>query len=366
MKSPAPLRILILTHEGDIAGSTMSVSFLAKGMAERGHHVTLGCKKNSLYKSLLEKTNVIIEHIPFTNKWDRVSIRIIRDIVHRDQINIINAQSSYDRYLSIFAKWLYKLPVKLVHTRRQMPLSVGGLQSWFYTNGTDQIIAVSKGVKDALVKKGIPDNHITVIFNGTPAEKYANIDEIKTISLKQEYGLNESDFIVGTVSRLKKQIQLYEALKYIEKPLTAFFIGISADDLGVNPDDAATKRHRIYFCGSIDPTEVLNYYKLFNLYVLPSTTEGLSQAILEAMFLALPVIATKAGGNPDLIKHNENGLLFEDGDVEKLADEISSIREDDKLASRLSEASRKTAHEDFSIERTMDNYELFFQKLISN
>lgn len=344
----------------------MSVSFLAKGMAERGHHVSLGCKKNSLYNSLLEGTNVKIEHLPFSSKWDRVSIQKIKDIVHRDQINIINAQSSYDRYLSIFAKWLYKLPVKLVHTRRQMPLSVGGLQSWFYTKGTDQIIAVSKGVKTALVKKGFSENHVTVIYNGTPAEKYANIDEAKTISLKQKYGLSESDFIVGSVSRLKKQIQLYEALKFIEQPLTVFFIGISANDLGVKLDDIATKHHHIHFCGSIDPSEVLNYYKLFNLYVLPSTTEGLSQAILEAMFLALPVIATNAGGNPDLIKHMENGILFDDGDIESLAEAISSIRNDKNLALRLSEASRKTAREDFSIERTMDNYEIFFRKLISN
>lgn len=358
-----PLHILILTYEGVIAGSTMSISYLAKGLTENGHQVTLACKPESLYTRLLKDSKVKIEHLPFASKWDRKSMRGIRDIVLRDKIEIINAQASYDRYLSIFARWIYKLPVKLVHTRRQMPLSVGGLQSWFYAKGTDQIIAVSQGVKDALVKKGTPENHVTVIYNGTPAEKYASIDENQVKQLRIKYNIPENHRVVGCVSRLKKHIQLVKALALIDEPVTAFFLGFTAERLGIEAVEIARKKHTLHFLGMVDPSEVLAHYKLFNVYVLPSTTEGLSQAILEAMYMGLPVVATRAGGNPDLVKEMENGLLFDDENINELANQIKRILDNPELAKTLSDGAKHTAQHTFSIDRTIENYINYFTQL---
>ncbi|MDA3907400.1 MAG: glycosyltransferase family 4 protein [Bacteroidales bacterium] len=358
-----PLRILILTYEGVIAGSTMSISYLAKGLSAKGHQVTIACKADSLYHRLLKDTEIKIEALPFRSKWDRESMMMIRDIVLRDKIEIINAQASFDRYLSIFARWIYKLPVKLVHTRRQMPLSIGGLQSWFYTKGTDQIIAVSHGVKDALVSKGTPENHITVIYNGTPAEKYNSIDENQVKQLRIKYNIPQSSRVIGCISRLKKHIQLVKALTLIDTPVTAFFLGFTAEQLGLEAVENARKKHSLHFLGMVDPSEVLAYYKIFNVYVLPSTTEGLSQAILEAMYMGLPVVATRAGGNPNIVKEMENGLLFEDGNSEELAQKIEIILSNPTLANTLSEGSKHTAQHTFSIERTIENYISYFTKL---
>lgn len=363
MQNKESLRILIITYQGGIAGSTMSVSYLCRGLSNKGHKAILACTKESMYKDLLADTDVEVIHLPFTGKTDRTSMRMIRDIVLREKIQIINAQASKDRYLTIFARWLYKLPVKLIHTRRQVPLSVGGLQSWFYTKGTDRIVAVSKGIKDALAKKGIPQKHISVIYNGTPTEKYKAINATHVEAIKKKFNLKPSDVVLGCVSRLKKQEQLIEALKHIETPLTVFFIGITKEQLQERIDTNCPQ-HKIHFLGTIDARETLHYYKIFDLNVLPSISEGLSQALLEAMFLGVAVIATDAAGNPDLIQHNENGLLFKDGDIEGLKNAIHSIISDEKLSKRLAENGKKTAHENFSINKTIENYEQFFYDLL--
>lgn len=361
-----PLRILILTYEGVIAGSTMSISYLAKGLSAKGHHVTLACKAESLYPNLLKDTEVKIEHLPFSSKWDRKSMRMIRDIVVRDKIEIINAQASYDRYLSIFARWIYKLPVKLVHTRRQMPLSVGGIQSWFYTKGTDQIIAVGEGVKEALVKKGTPENHVTVIYNGTPHEKYQNISDDQVSALKEKYSLNGNTRVIGCISRLKKHDQVVKALALIDEPITAFFVGFTAEQVGLEIVREAEKKHTIHFLGLVDPSEVLAYYKLLNLYILPSTTEGLSQAVLEAMYMGVPVLVTRALWNRGMINEMENGLLFEDENIQDLANQIDNTLNDKTLLETLSKGSYHTAHDTFTIERTIENYINFFNQLRNN
>lgn len=358
-----PLRILFLTYEGVIAGSTMSITYLTKGLSQRNHHVVLACKKESLYNKLLKDTNVKIEHLPFLSKWDKQSMKMIKDIVEREKIEIINAQASYDRYLSIFARWLYKLPVKLVHTRRQMPLSVGGIQSWFYTKGTDQIVAVSQGVKDALVQKGTPANHVKVIYNGTPKEKYQAINPNLVNKLKEQFKIENPSRVIGCVSRLKKHKQVVQALPLINEAVTAFFVGFTAEDIGIEEVEKARQKHTLHFLGLVDPSEVLAYYKLFNLYILPSTTEGLSQAILEAMYMGLPVIATNAGGNPDIVKPMQNGLLYTDNNIQELAQQINKLLNNSTLSQELSKNALKTAHETFSIEKTIDNYELFFDEL---
>lgn len=358
-----PLRILILTYEGVIAGSTMSISYLAKGLSAQGHYVTLGCKKDSLYPGLLEGTKVRIEFLPFRSKWDLKSIRMIRDIVLRDKIEIINAQASYDRYLSIFARWFFKLPVKLVHTRRQMPLSVGGIQSWFYTKGTDQIVAVGQGVKDALVKKGTPEKHVTVINNGTPHEKYQNISNEHLSHLLEKYNLIGNSRVIGCISRLKKHDQVIKALALIDEPITAFFAGFTAEQIGLDLVKEAEKKHTLHFLGLVNPSEVLTYYKLFNLYILPSTTEGLSQAVLEAMYMGVPVLATRALWNIGLINEMENGVLYDDENIQDLANKIDQTLNDKVLLDKLHNGSIHTAHHTFTIEKTIENYIHFFKQL---
>ena len=83
------------------------------------------------------------------------------------------------------------------------------------------------------------------------------------------------------------------------------------------------------------------------------------------MYLGVPVIATEAAGNLDLITDGENGLFFQDGDIKQLASNIDRIRDDEALKSRLIKNAFQTASVDFSIENTLDGYENLFRSLIS-
>ncbi|MGB5978013.1 MAG: glycosyltransferase, partial [Cyclobacteriaceae bacterium] len=110
--------------------------------------------------------------------------------------------------------------------------------------------------------------------------------------------------------------------------------------------------------------KVLSYYPLFTLNVLPSTIEGLSQSLLEAMAMGVPVIATRAAGNPDLIQHEVNGLMFEHGNISELARQLKRVMSNEGLRQNLIENGRRTALEEFSIDNTISRYETFFQDLI--
>ena len=359
------LRLLFLTFEGDLAGSTNSIAYLTKGLARLGHEVHIGIRRESLLWKLLEGSEVNRIPMTFKGKFDFENWRQIRDAVNKYNIQLINAQSSKDRYTSIFASMRYGLNTKLIHTRRQMPLSVGGpLQLFLYNKKTDGIVAVSHQVKAGLAKTGIKEDHIKVIYNGTPKEKYEQLDPAKTEALRQKFDIQPGDFVIGCVSRIKNQEQILRALPLVEKPVKVVFCGFEPMPEFLEMVAQLKTGHQVFFEGHVPGNEILNYYPLFDINILASTMEGLSQSLLEAMAMGVPVTATAFAGNLDLIKDGENGLFFQDGDIEGIAQNIKKLREDEGLRARLREQGRKTALETYSIENTIRNYEAYFAQLI--
>lgn len=368
MRSKTDMNILLLTYQGDVAGSTSSIAYLATGLASKGHRVYVGARQESLLFRLLAASGVKLLPMTFHGKCDSVNTRQIRDAVTTYQIDVINAQSSYDRYTSILERWRYKLPVKVVHTRRQIPRSAGGwLQNLFYARGTDKIVAVSSEVKRALVRRGIPASHIAVIANGIPHEKYTRPSDPHIIDrLKQQYHIRPDEIVIGCVARRKKQEQLLQALQFLPFSVKVVFVGIRQEEVDQTLLASARMRHEIIFCGQVAPELAINYYALFTLHVLPSTIEGLSQTLLEAMALGVPAIATGAAGNLDVIVEGQNGYLFEDGNPQELAAKILYVIQYRQHLQAVLANAKRTATETFSLTRTIDAYEQLFTQLMTN
>lgn len=361
------MNILLITHLGDIAGSTNSISYLARGLAEKGHNVYVGCRKESLLFQLLSGSKAHLLPMTFSGRFDLKNIKQVRDAVRKYDIQLINAQSGYDRYSTVFAKWLFGLNVKLVHTRRQLSKSMGGFfQNLVYVKGTDKIVAVSESVKISLARGGIPNYHICVIFNGTPREKYENVDERLTERLKTKFKIKPGDIVVGCISRLKNQEQILRSLRVVKQKVKVIFVGIDQQPGWEDVIQSFQVDHEVYFTGLVPSEKVLSYYGLFDIKILASTIEGLSQSLLESMVLGVPVIATNAGGNPELIEDGVNGYLFEDGDISKLAALIDKLARDKSLRANIAVEGKKTAKEKFSIENTILGYEKLFEELINS
>lgn len=357
------MNILLLTHEGNIAGSTNSISFLAKGLADRGHSVYLGCKKESHLYSKLQNQNVHLIPMKFKGRFDLSNIRHVAEIVKEHQIQIINAQSSLDRYSSMYARWFYGLDVKVIHTRRQPPLSAGGwIQRQLYIKGTDAIVVVSDQMEQILIKSGYPPEHLKVIYNGIPVRNFSNPDIEKVKALRRELGISENDRVIGCVSRMKKQYQLIKALKYCDPSVKVLFVGIPKGSL----DELAAKegiKNELLYAGIVDTKSVVDYYHLFTIDILCSTTDGFGLVLVESMASGVPVIGTKWAGIADVIQDGVSGLLYENENHRQLSECINSLLNDSESRKRLINGGYARAQH-FSIDSTIDNYELFFKGLL--
>jgi glycosyltransferase involved in cell wall biosynthesis len=104
-------------------------------------------------------------------------------------------------------------------------------------------------------------------------------------------------------------------------------------------------------------------YRLLEVALLPSRIEGFSQSLLEAMALGKPVIASAAGGNPELVTHEADGLLVAPLDPRAWAAAIERLLGDAALAARLGTAARATAREKFSLDRTVERTLALYRSL---
>ncbi|MBW2093066.1 MAG: glycosyltransferase family 4 protein, partial [Deltaproteobacteria bacterium] len=349
-------------YQGDQGGSTKSMIYLSKGLASRGHKVFFGCREQSLiYRSLLN-SNVTVVHMSFSRFGGTAPGQMV--ILCREQnIQIINAQSSQDRYAVLRARFFHGVKSKVVFTRRQMPNSsrLSGLLS---TVGAHRIIAVSSAVADALSRRWIDRSKIEVIYNGIPAGKCNNIDEDEVQKLRSRLRIPEGATVIGCIARKKLQDVLIRACPFLPPEAVILLVGPGKPKDWCRIINKLKPPQRIIMLEYQE--RILPYYHLLTVSVLPSLIEGLSQTLLESMAIGVPVVASRWGGNPEVIEDGLSGLLFSPTDPIDLAEKINRVLEGRDFAESLREHSRRRVLETFNIEQTVERTEDCFKRLLDD
>ncbi len=342
------LTILHLTHQGGGAGSTVSIAALAAAQRAAGHRVLVGCPGRSLLAAMARAAGVEVRPMVF-DRAARVAAEVVR-LVEDAGVDVVNSHASRDRAACRRARFAGRLRAACVMTRRQMPRS---LPVSVFLNGfaADCTIAVSRAVARALVRRGAPAWRLKVVHNGVDlarVDREVSAAELDTARLLA--GWRPWRPTVGVVARRKDQDVLLRALALVPQPLTLALVGFGPDpELGALA--AAAPQHEVR-CVPFRP-DVLPFYRLFDVFVLPSRAEGLSQALLEAMALALPVIASRAGGNVDVVRDGEDGLLVPPRDPGAFAAALARLLGDVALRRHLGERARRAARERFPLEATV-------------
>jgi glycosyltransferase involved in cell wall biosynthesis len=231
-----------------------------------------------------------------------------------------------------------------------------------------RIIAVSDMIRDALVHRiGIAPERIEVIHNSVDV----NIFDPQTVqgSLKQELGLSDRDNlvgIIGTLNKNKNQKTLIEAAKHIlTKNRNVHFIlagrGEQKDLRGLSEQLGIAAQ--IHFLGA--RRDIPQVLKSLDIYVMTSFSEGISISLLEAMAMKRGVIATRVGGNPEIISSDEFGVLVPPNRPDILAMEVSDLLGQPDRLLQLGENARKRVMEEFNLVSTVARYEQLYRTAVA-
>jgi glycosyltransferase involved in cell wall biosynthesis len=226
-----------------------------------------------------------------------------------------------------------------------------------------RIVAVSPSVGRALIQRGTPRRKLVVIPNGLVLDRVASASAAAVDEWRRRIGWEPSRRTVGIISRPKDQAVVLRALGRVRTPIRLVLAGVNPDESLASMAGRVAAPH-VVVCLPFTP-DVRALYELLDLVLLPSRIEGLSQALLEAMALGKPVIASAAAGNADLITDGRNGRLVEPLDPAAWVSAIEELLGDSVTATRLGAAASLTARNDYSLQHTIERTATLYRSILS-
>jgi glycosyltransferase involved in cell wall biosynthesis len=231
------------------------------------------------------------------------------------------------------------------------------------------MVVVSQDLKRFVCDKvGVPAKRVTVIYNGVAPVQTVTDEEAQTC--KAELGISDCYPLLGVVGSLypvKGHRFLLEAMPDILRrfPNTGLLV-IGRGELEVALKEQAEQlaiATNVHFLGMRQ--DVPRLLSVLDAFVLPSLSEGLSLALLEAMASGKPVVATRVGGNPELIDHGRTGFLIQPEDAKDLAANLVKLLTDPGMMQQFGQQAAERVREHFGLSQMVDQYRDLYARLLT-
>jgi L-malate glycosyltransferase len=304
------------------------------------------------------------------------SAKILTELVKHFRDNtydVIHTHKPKDNVLGAVAGKLCCIP-KIVRTVHGSPEPFGGLHFvknnlYEFFNGVtnrhivNKLIAVSSNICTVLSNKFGFDK-IACIHNGIDLDR-VQVKRDKW-DKRTELHLDQRDYLIGTVGRLtpvkghEKLLKAVSILSHENHRIKLLVVGDGplkeklehlAIQLGIEKD--------VVLVGHQE--DIYDFINAMDVFVLPSLHEGIPMVLLEALALERPVVASRAGGIPEVIEHRVSGLLVSPGDVQELAQNLLALFNDKPFAESMGKAGRRRVEEQFTArlmaQRTAEVYQ---------
>jgi sugar transferase (PEP-CTERM/EpsH1 system associated) len=295
-------------------------------------------------------------------RLQRLFTHICADIVH--------THNYYSGVYGIIGAKLSK-HAKIIHGEHGNPTFSSAIQKTAVRNiypMAHTVVTVSSELGRALAGQGVPATKIKCILNGVDTRRFKPAASDMKTSKRQALGVEESDILFGYVGRISAEKGV-DRLLYAFSKLNKSYRNVRLAIAGDGPIFGAIKiladkldiGASVIFLGSRD--DVHEVYSCFDVFILPSLVEGLSNVILEAMASGLAIVATDVGGNSELITHRESGIIVAPDSVEQLHQAMETLVEDRKQRESLASAALSRAHSGFSLNRMIHQYSDLYESL---
>ncbi len=288
-------------------------------------------KRGTDFEKEANRRNLNLHLLKQNHFYDPALISQTKDLVKSHNFNIIQTHGHKANFIARFVKRTIQIPwVCFVHGYTDEDLKIrlyNRIDRWAIKSA-QRIVAVSEAMKAKLVKIGVPDQKITVIYNAIEDNGFYR--DPPDPELKKQFAANSDTLLVGVIGRLsreKGQRIFLEAWERVCRQVT----NAKAILIGDGPDRKMLEgmcvqkglQDKVIFLGhQVNPHP---YYRVLDLVVMPSLSEGLPNVPLEALAHQKAIIATSVGGTPEIIQDGRNGILVKPGDPNALAGGILSL-----------------------------------------
>lgn len=341
--------------------------YLLKGLNDRSLPAELITQPASVLGERARANGVVVHEVRMRGEADVLAARRISSIVRSGRFDVVHMHTSHAHMLGCMACAMNPDPVCIVSRRVDFPVKKHALSlsRMKYRFRVDHYIAISRAVRDVLIEGGVDPNRISIVHSGVEVRR----EDRPAPDIRAEFRLPPAVRIIGTVGALvdhKGYRYLIEAAPAImQNAPEAKLVLVGDGELRTDLESLASQcgvENAIIFSGYRPDAHAL--LGQFDIFAAPSHMEGLNTSILDAMMLGRPVVATTAGGIPEIIEDGKTGLLVPPGNPRALAAAIVDLLRDPEKAERLALAGHKKAVEEFTAERMVEGTIAVYERLL--
>ncbi|MDZ7724651.1 MAG: glycosyltransferase [candidate division KSB1 bacterium] len=375
MQQPDKINLAFLIPSLQTGGAEMQLLSLVKGLDAQRFRITVIVlyAGYELESQVPVRPGIRLVRLYKRNAFDLFAFFRLIFVLKRGRFSILQSYNVSARLWGLMAARYAGIPrvISMERTARVIYSTPGSrfyvFAEKFVMRKSDLIIANSRAGKRFAMSRGAAPGKVRVIYNGLDPDRL--FITRSRHELCEQWRIPAQAFILTWVGRLetvKDPMTFIDAVHRAVQssaPVYAFIVGNgslrsaceqTAAELGI--------RDRIVFTGT--RSDVSNYYHAADAVVLSSgQVEGCSNTILEAMYLAKPVVATRVGGNPELIEHGKTGYLSAPGDAGALASEIQSLTENPERLT-VGESARHSVQIKFSQTAMINAFETVYDELM--
>jgi len=369
-----PLRILHVLDRLDLGGTEKAVMKLVRGL-EPGlfeHYICVlrGAAAHGEWAS-----GVTVVHAGGESKALQFNVPRLVRVMKEVRPTIVHSRN-WGGIEAIIAAWLARVPAA-IHSEHGYELEMASglpfhrriLRHFAYRTAS-AVAVVTDDLRDYHAAQAWWNpGSINVLYNGVDGQEFRPQPQVRD-AVRRQLGIPPDALVIGSVGRMvtlkdfTTLLRAAESLAHETPELRVLLVG-SGPDLSSLQDYVSNSFQlagRVVFPGTVD--HVARMLNAMDIFVLPTLMEGMSNTLLEALAVGLPVVATRVGGNPEVVAEGECGYLFTPQDVPELICQLRTLLRDSRLRADFGRAARERALRQFSLECMLRRYRDLYLNLV--
>jgi sugar transferase (PEP-CTERM/EpsH1 system associated) len=273
--------------------------------------------------------------------------------------HVVHTHNTAAYFYGVAAAKFVHVP-RVIHTRHGQRINASSRQTLVFSQMSrwvEHIVSVSSDGSQMTKQEGICDQKLKTIHNGVDLHRY----------VPRAQRAPGRALVVARLSPEKDIATLLQAMKHVTEIHDSTSNRLMLDVVGDGSERESLQQlsqklgicDRVFFHGMQD--DIASRMHDASLFVLPSTSEGISLTILEAMASGLPVVACRVGGNPEVVVDGETGILVPARDPKSLAEALIRLHGDVHLSQMMGTAGRRRVERDFCVRRMVRAYESLYR-----
>lgn len=369
------IKILILTCSLNVGGAEKHIHDLVLNSDRQKFNFVIVClyELGAIGEMLSKEHGIKIYHNVMRNKLDIFGVWILNRIIRKEKADILFMVHTPPVLLwGVFCAKINNIKATLSRSPTTNPsahVKRSTIVNFFVLRFVDKIVAQAQSHMEYQIKSGADPGKGVVINNGVDLEHFSKPGD--TLTLKQKMGISFDAQVVGIVARLEPQKGIQYFLRAAKNiiallPQTHFLIvgdGSERKKLENMCKELFIEKN-VHFLGMLKDVSMI--IQVFDVGVLSSNPVGetFSNAILEYMAAAKPVVATNVGSTDEIVVDGETGYIVPSGAPESLSTAVTKLLKNKELAKRMGEAGRERVKEKFMFQSMISKYESLFLSLL--